>query len=75
MLEDETFEEWVDYRVTSQRFFAALTLVGGKVEGLPSYAPPELHEAVLEDVADCQQYEPSIAVERNGFAVGGGGIA
>jgi hypothetical protein len=63
MLEDETFEEWVDYRVTSQRFFAALTLVGGKVEGLPSYAPPVLHEAVLEDVADCQQYEPSIAVE------------
>jgi hypothetical protein len=48
MMEDETFHEWVDYRVTSQNFHAVLSIAGDQVQGLPRYAPPSLEEAILE---------------------------
>jgi hypothetical protein len=51
MLEDETFEEWVDYRVTSQNLLAVASVSeSGKVEGVPDYAPPALTEAIIAEI-------------------------
>jgi phosphatidylserine/phosphatidylglycerophosphate/cardiolipin synthase-like enzyme len=50
MREDETFEEWVEHRITSQRLYAAVQIFGDKIEGLPLYTPPALFNAILEDV-------------------------
>jgi hypothetical protein len=50
MMEDETFQEWIDQRVTSQRFFAAVTIIGGTVSaGLPGYTPQSLYDAIAEE--------------------------
>jgi hypothetical protein len=51
MKEDETFEEWVDHRITAQRLYAVVQISGGKIDGLPQYTPPLLPETILEDVA------------------------
>jgi hypothetical protein len=51
MREDEAFQEWVDYRIISQRLYAAVQVSGGTIEGLPQYAPPALFDAIREDIA------------------------
>jgi hypothetical protein len=50
MKEDETFEEWVEHRITSQRLYAAVQIFGDKIEGLPQYTPPALFAAILDDI-------------------------
>ena len=50
MKEDETFQEWVDHRITSQRLYATVQISGDKTEGLPPYTPPALLTAILEDI-------------------------
>lgn len=52
MLEDETFEDWVDHRLHSTNFFAALRVTGDTITGLPPYASLALHQAVLEELAE-----------------------
>ncbi|HEX8555449.1 MAG TPA: hypothetical protein VF695_12135 [Sphingomonas sp.] len=47
---NEVFEQWIDYRVTSQEFHVQLAVTGGEIAGLPAYASPELREAVLDEV-------------------------
>jgi hypothetical protein len=60
--EDEAFEEWVDCRVTSIKYFAAVIVTGNAFEGLPSYAPPSLRHAVQhEAIAD----GPSSSADRS----------
>jgi phosphatidylserine/phosphatidylglycerophosphate/cardiolipin synthase-like enzyme len=51
MLDDEAFEEWVDYRVTSQNLFAVASVVGEEVQGLPGYVPSDLLQAIKEEAA------------------------
>ncbi|TPM02120.1 hypothetical protein [Mesorhizobium sp. B2-3-10] len=64
MLEDETFEEWVDYRITSQNLLAVATVAdGGKIEGLPSYAPPLLIEAIRSEVNLAHPNRPSVVAD------------
>lgn len=74
MLEDETFEEWVDYRITSQRFYALLTIVGENVQGLPPYAPPELSDAILEEVSTGQEQveAPEVVAKPSSLKTGDG---
>ncbi|WP_076860962.1 phospholipase D-like domain-containing protein [Bradyrhizobium mercantei] len=50
MKEDETFEEWVDHRITAQRLFASVQISGDQVEGLPQYTSPEFRQAIVEAV-------------------------
>lgn len=52
MLEDETFEDWVDHRLHSPNFYAALRVSGDTVTGLPPYASLALHQAILEELAE-----------------------
>ncbi len=50
MREDEAFAEWVDYRITSQRLYAAVQVSGRSVEGLPPYTPQSLLDAITQEV-------------------------
>jgi hypothetical protein len=47
---NEVFEQWIDYRVTSQQFFAQVSMVAGELIGLPAYISPELRAAIVEEV-------------------------
>ncbi|PXA93488.1 hypothetical protein DMC25_00100 [Caulobacter sp. D4A] len=49
MLEDESFEEWVDHRLNSQNFYALVAVGGDDIEGLPEYAPLALRQAIAEE--------------------------
>jgi hypothetical protein len=53
----EVFEQWIDYRVTSQAFHIQLAVAGGEILGLPHYASPELRTATLEEVGSGQEQE------------------
>ncbi|MGA2058567.1 MAG: AAA domain-containing protein [Bradyrhizobium sp.] len=50
MKEDEAFEEWVDCRVTSMKYFAAVVVNGHALEGLPAYTAPALRYAIQNEM-------------------------
>ncbi|NLS69335.1 hypothetical protein E3H11_10465 [Bradyrhizobium brasilense] len=64
--EDEAFEEWVDCRVSSVKYFAAVVFNGHSYEGLPSYAPPALRNAIHRELSLDTRSTPGI----NGGPVG-----
>lgn len=49
---NEVFEQWIDYRVTSQQFFAQVSMVAGELVGLPTYASPELRSAIVGEIGN-----------------------
>lgn len=62
MLEDETFEDWVDHRLHSTSFYAALRVTGDSISGLPAYASLGLYQAILEELAEMNvEVEPGTA--------------
>lgn len=49
LLENETFEDWIDHRLQTQNLYAALKISGDRIEGLPSYASVALQMAIYKD--------------------------
>lgn len=52
LLENETFEDWIDHRMQTQNLYAALKISGDRIEGLPPYASVALQMAIYKEVLE-----------------------